>query len=379
VEIFGYDVAFKAANARAPAFPEDLRRALQAGEPFAARNEVVPDGRILWVALATEHLDGPCAMLLARRIDLGPREDATTPLLWSIALAVGLGAAVLAAAGPAVRRIRRLTQEVSRSAAEGYSGTVTVSGADEIADLAVAFNEAGAAIRARVASVEEREKALREFVANTTHDVMVPLTVLQGHLAQLRDAPDATAVKEALEEAHYIGSLLHNLGAAARLEAGNGELHRSPVDLGALVERVVARHRPLARARDVVLDYSLPESPVTVEADLTLLEQAVGNLAHNAIRYNGPGGHVAVRLDRDLARPGTWSLRVLDDGPGILPDEIARLTERSYRGGAARTRHPEGQGLGLHIALEVAKRHGFTLNLHPREPRGLEAELSGTG
>jgi signal transduction histidine kinase len=229
--------------------------------------------------------------------------------------------------------------------------------------------------------VEEREAALRSFVANTTHDVMIPLTVLQGHIAHLRRGAEGGAVDErrlgaAAEEAHYIGSLLQNLSAAAKLEAAPGLVERHPVDLSALVERVVERHRPIAAASGVTLGHAVPEETVWCEGDLTLLEQAVGNVVHNAIRHNRPGGQVAVVLDE--VGGDRFRLRVADDGPGVPSELHARLGERRFRTDEARQRHPEGLGLGLSIARDVAGRHAFALTFAANEPAGLVVELAGT-
>src|SRR5262249_59522687 len=98
-----------------------------------------------------------------------------------------LVATVWLAAGPVVARIRRLESGVREVAAGGYAKDVEVRGKDEVAGLARAFNEAGAQVRRHVGEVEAREEALRTFVADTTHDVMIPLTGLHGHLAKVRD------------------------------------------------------------------------------------------------------------------------------------------------------------------------------------------------
>ena len=87
-------------------------------------------------------------------------------------------------------------------------------------------------------------RALREFLADTTHDLAIPLTVLQGHLSSLRDVQASAALDSAIDEAHYIGALLHNLGAAAKLEAHELALQRTPVELGALVMRVLTGNIP---------------------------------------------------------------------------------------------------------------------------------------
>jgi signal transduction histidine kinase len=235
-------------------------------------------------------------------------------------------------------------------------------------------------VRAHLARLEQRDQALRSFLANTTHDVMVPLTVLQGHLASLREAAAAGRAPEpglwvaALQEAHYMASLLHNLGAAAKLEAAESLVLSHPVLLGELVERVVARHRPVAEPAGVELVYFVPERPLETLADVTLIEQALSNLVHNAVRYNRRGGHVAVVLEEV---DGRFALRVLDDGPGVGNAELERLRERAYRTDEARARHPDGLGLGLSIASDVAQHHGFELELATPAAGGLQVTLRG--
>jgi signal transduction histidine kinase len=151
---------------------------------------------------------------------------------------------------------------------------------------------------------------------------------------------------------------------------------REPVDLVALVERVIARHRMIARDRRISLDFAVPDEPTLALGDVTLLERALSNVVHNAVRYNDAGGHVAVVLS---AKPGAFTLRVTDDGPGLDPEDLPRLTERGYRGNVARTRHPHGMGLGLHITEDVLTQHGFTLRIARPEgaERGLEVLISG--
>ena len=288
---------------------------------------------------------------------------------------------MLVAVGPVVRRIRQLTEAVERSASSAYAHPIAIHGRDEIGALAAAFDVAGRKIRAQLEDSDRREKALREFLANTTHDVMLPLTVLQGHLTTLRehaarDQPiDVRVLVSAMDEAHYMASLVHNLAAAARLDAVEVELQPSAVDLGAVVERIIGRHPPIARELDVAIESAVPAQPITVWADVTLLEQAVGNIAYNAIRYNCAGGHVAIILEPAGAQG--FRLRVIDDGPGISAEQLSRIAQRGFCGHEARTRAPDGQGLGLHIARRAAEMHGFRLILRPSEYGGLEVELAG--
>ncbi len=297
-----------------------------------------------------------------------------------IPLVVMLGV-MLGALGPLVARVRRLTMAVRRSARGRYESPVAVEGDDEVAELAHAFNDAAAEVRGHIAQQEQRERSLREFLENTTHDIAIPLTVLQGHLAAIRqrvragEAVTAEVVGAAMDEAHYLASLTHNLTAAARLESSAPVADRGPVELGGVVARAVARHRPSATQHGVEVESGVSPEPIWVEGDVTLIEQALSNAVHNAVRYNREGGHVAVLLEGD--GPGRFRLRVVDDGPGMSAEEMAGLGRRRARGEGARARHPDGRGLGLDIARRVAEAHGWSMALERSEYGGLEVRFAG--
>ncbi|MGC4095241.1 MAG: HAMP domain-containing sensor histidine kinase [Polyangiaceae bacterium] len=379
LSLFVYDDALRAHTPRAPRLDGDLARALSPGESrrlsSLGRDDVLVMFRTAWGS-------GSCSYVLAS----GTKEPWLGALLpsahvWLTPLLV-LFAAVLFAVGPVTQRIRRLTQAVRSSAERGYQGSIPVDGNDEVSDLGRAFRAAAEQLRGELAAKDRRERALRDFLSNTTHDVMIPLTVLSGHLAALRDAAqsqqplDQGVLGAAMDEAHYMAALVHNLGAAAKLEAEEFALQRAPVELEALLSRVLARHTPIARQLGVALNGAPPDESMQVFADVTLLEQAVSNLVYNAIRHNRRGGHVAVILEAsDDGRE--FLLRVIDDGPGVAPTELSRLGERGFRSSDARQRSPEGQGLGLDIARQVAELHGFSLVFSKSEFDGLQVDLRG--
>jgi signal transduction histidine kinase len=374
--LYAYDATFIAAHPLAPPLDERVRNALRGGAEYATAQTdrgFVVVARMSWT-------EGPCAIigtLAPTWFRVLPPSDQLVG--WS-ALCLGLVFAVWLSAGPVVRRIHALEHDVRQSADAQYAELVRIEGSDEIAGLARAFNDAGAQVRRHILSIQEREETLRTFLANTTHDVMLPLTVLQGHIARLKDVagdPALTAIAtSAAEETEYIASLLQNLTAAAKLETGTFLVEHHDVDLSELVERVVHRHRRLASARHVELGHAVPsEPPIRIRGDVTLIEQAVGNFVQNAIRHNHEGGHVAVVLDVESA--DDFVLRIADDGPGVSTADLPRLGERRFRTEVARQRHPDGLGIGLSIARSVAERHGFRLTFLASDPSGLTVELRG--
>ncbi|MDC0675446.1 HAMP domain-containing sensor histidine kinase [Nannocystis radixulma] len=374
LELYAYDAELRPSHPDAPALAPSLIAAMRADEPHASRV-----GEKYEVLVRTSSA-GRCAYMLVLRL---PSRPGAGPPIRLPALVAVVGSflvlvVVLVLLGPIVRRIHRLRDEVRASAAAGYRREVTIGGDDELAELAAAFVESGREIARHVDAQERRERTLREFLANTTHDVMLPLTVLQGHLAALhaRNEPRDTAIlRAAMQEADYISSLVHNLEIAARLDAGEPEVVRDLVELSPVITRVIARHTSLARRREIELVYAVPAASPVIVGDLTLIEQAVSNLVQNAVLHNQPGGHVAVILE--LEDPRTFRIAIKDDGPGLSADELTRVLIRGERGGAARTRHPLGKGLGLAIARRVAATHDWRFELHPGEAGGLEVELFG--
>lgn len=379
-EMFAYGPDFVSLNPRAPRFPEQLRTALEAGEPEAGTVTDEEERREVKAAVRMDWSSGPCAIMLAWRHDEKPAVRPAAELGYAACILLGVVVTLFLAVGPVERRLRRLASRVRLSAVAHYRAEVPVEGRDEVAELARAFNAASFEVRAHIEELKKREGSLRSFVENTTHDVMLPLTVLQGHLSQMRDAieggaaPSRQTVREALEELQYMSSLVANLVAAAKLEAGQPEPRRDAFSWNELVERVVLRHATIAREKEVELDFAVPEDDVKAEGDVTLVEQALSNVVHNAVQYNHAGGHVAVVVD---AADERFSVRVFDDGPGVDGVELERLSERSFRSDAARARHPDGMGLGLSIAKDVADRLGFDLELRKSEAGGLEVELRG--
>ena len=270
------------------------------------------------------------------------------------------------AVGPPVRRVRELTAAVRRGEHQ-----IAMAGDDEIAELSRAFQQSATALASEAKLRGEREEALREFVANTAHDLRIPLTVLRGHLSRLETQPSAEALEQSVAEAHYLGALIDTLAAEARLDAPR---QHAPTDLCEVVARVVARHLPISRRRQISLEHGEPDEPVLVSGDVTLIEQALSNLVYNAVHYNQAGGHVALTLDVEGDR---FSLQVHDDGPGVSNEELKRITERGFRGSLARGRDDRGSGLGLSIVTRVAADHDWQFTIEAGESGGLLATLTG--
>lgn len=369
----------------APPLEEDLRelQARNGGEAHLWRWSMDPP--VVDSLLRMPWSEGPCANVFLRRRAPPTRFTfwgGVPPLQVGLPVLLVLGLTVLLGLGTPVRRIRQLALQVRVSGIKDFTLPTNLKGNDEISSLALAFADAAGTVRDQMSQRERHERVLREFLENVTHDVMTPLAALQGQLASIAESagqgelPQRATVASALDEAEYLGAMFQNLAAMARLDSPEPAADRSPVDLNDVVLRVAARHRLTSRQREVVLEYAVDDKPLIVSADVTLLEQAVGNIVHNAIRYNKSGGHVAI-----IARPvagGRFQVTVLDDGPGVSDEDLQKIVVRGFRGDAARSRSaPHGLGLGMSIVHRVVSLHGWDLKLGRSEFDGLQVTIEG--
>jgi len=294
---------------------------------------------------------------------------ATIPLGAPLFLLLGpVFLAVVAAViglGPVARRARCTSEAIRRWRIDGGDLPVDNS-TDEIGELTRAFSDTAA-------DLLEREKSLREFVANTTHDMATPLTVLQGHLASLGDTlVNNERLRKAHEEAQYMGALLGNLTVRTKLDAN--QLVRETVDLGAIVAGVERRLGAVARTHNATLAAAWPDREVLVIGDPILIERAISNLVVNAIIHGRKEGNVALLLrSRDIY----FSMTVKDDGPGMTFEKIRQTTEIRASIDEKKARPVSRCGLGLKIAADVFRAHGWQLGMRDNQPKGLLVEIRG--
>jgi signal transduction histidine kinase len=285
---------------------------------------------------------------------LSDRDDSLGDLL--TLLVIG-GAAALALASLAGYRLAagalRPVESMRRRAAEishlGSGRRLPVPDrSDEIGRLGTTLNE----MLARLDAAIERE---RLFIADASHELRSPLTILRGELelarAEGRSADELrAAVASAADETDRLCRLADDLLLIARSQEGELSLRREDVDAAELLERIAARFRAQAvhRGRRVV---TAAPPGLVVRGDRTRLEQAVGNLLDNALRHGG--GEVRVSA---AAIDGTIRLAVADHGPGFPDAFLGRAFERFSR--ADESRGEAGTGLGLAIVDVIARAHG---------------------
>lgn len=198
-----------------------------------------------------------------------------------------------------------------------------------------------------------------EFVATVSHDLRAPLTLMRGYSTMLSmvgsvNDQQKEFLRKIQDSIEQMTQLVDNLLDLGRLEAGVG-LSLAVVEPHVVVRDVADSFRPQALNKRIEIEISVPGSLSPIQADETLLRQALANLLDNAIKYTKPGGKVIVRARQ---QSGRQSFSVEDNGLGIAPTDQARLFEKFYRARHREALKERGTGLGLAIVKSIAEQHG---------------------
>lgn len=214
------------------------------------------------------------------------------------------------------------------------------------------------------------EAMRKDFVANASHELRSPLTVISGYLDTLSEDPQldpswAAPIGEMRRQAERMNAIVHDLLELSRLESADKEAGEELVDVAGML--AMLRKEVLAlpsRPRDVVLKLESSAKLLGEEAEV---HSAFSNLIANAVKYTPPEGMIEIRWWTD---PAGGHFAVSDTGIGIAGEHIPRLTERFYRVDPGRARQHGGSGLGLAIVKHVLQRHSARLDIESEEGKG---------
>jgi two-component system phosphate regulon sensor histidine kinase PhoR len=241
---------------------------------------------------------------------------------------------------------------------------------------------AGPALLISFRDLSEQDRLTRmraDFVANASHELRTPLASLRGFVETLQGAAkdDAPArerfLKVMSEQAERMTRLVDDLLSLSRVEMREHLPLAEHVDLDEAVAHVIQTLQPIAGQVGTAIEFRGLQDPAIVRGDRDEIVQVFQNLVQNAIKYGKPGGRIDVRVTREAAgggRPARFIASVTDDGPGIAPQHLPRLTERFYRVSVAQSREKGGTGLGLAIVKHILNRHRGELTITSKVGEG---------
>lgn len=280
-------------------------------------------------------------------------------VLVALILAVVSGGVLVRRALAPVRRLTATAKSIESSSdlnrRVGYQGPM-----DDIGELAATFDH----MIEQLARVFESQK---HFIADASHDLRSPLTVVQANLDLARRRIDEGSRQECYDAMDAaIGRmrrLIDDLLLLARVESGDTR-PAEVVPLRQLVMEDVERLRQSAEERLIIADRV---EDITIRGDAFRLRRMLANLTDNALRYTSEGGTITISLARD----GDWAnLAVADDGIGISADHVPHIFDRFYRADRDRSRAKGGTGLGLAIVKGVAQQHGGDVSVNSAPGKG---------
>lgn len=209
--------------------------------------------------------------------------------------------------------------------------------------------------------IEKVEKLRRELIANVSHDLRTPLTLISGYGEMMRDIPGENTkenIQIIIDEAEHLNRLVNDVLSISKLENGMERLELSQFNITASLKALISRYSALRAAEGYTLRFE-PDREYTVTGDEVKLLQVFYNLINNAITYTGASAYVEIRQS-ETEHENRRFLRfdVIDDGDGILPENIPYIWDRYYKENRAHKRAGIGTGLGLSIVKRVIDLHG---------------------
>ena len=301
---------------------------------------------------------------------LDPVETMLDHLFLQLALGLPLAVIIITAGGYLlVRRALIPVEKITRSAESitqhNLSERLPVSRTgDELERLSVSLNR-------MIARLDDAFQNSKRFVADASHDLRTPLTILRGELESfVSDARLGSEMHERavslLEAVVHLGKIVEQLFTLSRLDAGEAQTEWTQFDLSELARITAEQMGLLAEDKGTVIACSTSQ-PVPVKGNRVRLKQVVVNLLDNAIKYTPPNGAIQLRV---FAINGHAVLEVADNGLGIPPEALPHIFERFYRVDAARSAESESAGLGLAIVRSICTAHGAEVEAQSTVGRG---------
>lgn len=306
--------------------------------------------------------------------------------MFMVSMAVLVGCAL--AAGILVvtlltRRLRRLTREVDAYTADGCRDLTQIKpakhGDDEITALRESCRHMAETIDTQIASLKETDRLRRELVTNVSHDLRTPLASMQGYIETLLiknntlDSRDRQRYLEiARRHAERLNQLIHDLFELAKLDANRVTPEFERFDLSELIHDVSQEFELAAADAEISLSVLRPQSPVTVFADIGLIQRVMENLVGNALKFTPAGGSVTIAIE---AAEQHVDIRVEDTGHGIANEDLPRIFDRFYRARHGEESLADSTGLGLAITKRLLELHGSQIAVTSRVSEGTRFEF----
>ena len=258
----------------------------------------------------------------------------------------------------------------ARAVASGKLNTrIPTKGPQDLRSLSESFNE-------MASSLERNDHERRDLLADIAHELRTPLSVIRGRLEGIVDgiySADGGQVSLALEQTYLLERLVDDLRLLTLAETRQLHFEKKSVDLAQLSEHTIDIFSAEAQEKNISLVLEKGSGPYIVELDPQRMEQVIGNLIGNSLRYIPDGSKIRLTLEETSDEV---SLFVNDNGPGVAENELPYLFDRFWRKDISRSRSSGGTGLGLAIAKQLIEAQGGTITARNLDEGGLQIQLT---
>jgi heavy metal sensor kinase len=298
--------------------------------------------------------------------------EALNGFRWMLLLATPL-LLIAASAGGFLLSSRALSpvDEISRAAQR--ISIENLAGRLDVAQTGDQLQRLSETLNAMLSRLEASVRRITQFTADASHELRAPVSLIRTTAevaVQKRDRPAGEyleALDEILEESERTSQVVDSLMLLARADSGKEILERVTADACTIVNGAAEQGEKLARTQGVKFNVSVPNNPVSIQADADTLRRALLILLDNAVKYTPRGGSVRIVLETN---GGSAVVSVLDTGIGIAKQDLTHIFDRFWRADKARSREQGGAGLGLSIAKWIVDIHGGSIEVESEPGNG---------
>ncbi len=335
------------------------------GEPNTARPILVNQNTVGFLVLSHPRLPSDT---MAQKFMETQKESIALLLLIAVVLSA-LVASVLA------RHFRRPIQQLVSGAEQlemgNFDTRLAENRSDELGRLARSFNQ----LAHKLYEVEQQR---RQWVADTSHELRTPISVIRAQLEALQDGiRPSNAENLALlhRQVMSLNKLVDELYTLSRIDIGVLRYEFSTCDLRQIVQEVINNFEEKLTSADLVKELDFGSTPIQIEADAERLRQVVSNLIENSIRYTNSPGKLSIRLRGNGPHTQHIHLIIEDSAPGVPEDSLQQLGERFFRVESSRNRNSGGAGLGLALCRRILAAHHAEISFSQSTLGGLKIDI----
>ncbi len=269
--------------------------------------------------------------------------------------------------------LREMSRAAKKLMVGQYDVRVRVHGKDEVAELAIAFNQ-------MIRALDNLERMRNSFVANVSHDLRTPMTTISGFIDGILDGvipPDQHThyLQVVSDEVRRLSRLVTALLDVSRLQAGDRRFDMKPFDICEMGRQILISFEQKIDGKGLDVEFECDDERMFVLADRDAIHQILYNICDNAVKFSYEGGKLRMSFswsESDFSRERKAVIRVFNEGQGIPPEDIPFVFERFYKGDKSRSLDKSGVGLGMFISKTIIEAHRETITVTSEHGKNCE-------